>query len=93
MILIQFSIQQYAKINFENRKARGHFEDSPNAKLKIKDNDMIIASIIPSQNFLFVSKIIFSSTELYIGQQNYFLANYNNNTKSFEQRINKKQKS
>ncbi|RNA23611.1 hypothetical protein BpHYR1_032200 [Brachionus plicatilis] len=51
---------------------------------------MIIASvkiielimIIPS-----VNKIIFSSAEFYIGQQNYFLANYNNNTTSSEQRI------
>ncbi|RNA30939.1 fukutin isoform X1 [Brachionus plicatilis] len=36
---------------------------------------------------LFLHKNDYPITELYIGQQNYFLANYNNNTTSSEQRI------
>ncbi|RNA37127.1 hypothetical protein BpHYR1_012692 [Brachionus plicatilis] len=52
---------------------------------------MIIASVkiielISKYNILF-SKNDYPITELNIGGQNYFLANYNNNTTSFEQRI------
>ncbi|RNA41348.1 hypothetical protein BpHYR1_050428 [Brachionus plicatilis] len=60
--------------NFKRKLQQSSVEDKYNAILA---GHMIIASV----------KIIELITKLFIGQQNYFLANYNNNTTSSEQRI------
>ncbi|RNA17622.1 hypothetical protein BpHYR1_048960 [Brachionus plicatilis] len=64
-----------------------HLNDLQGLKAEYRMMFLTQTGILLSLKKLFVSKIIFSSAEVYIGQQNYFLANYNNNTTSSEQRI------